>query len=284
MPAPWLMDSPQQWDSYLPQTDDYESAEDYIAALQAGSEDTSAKIGEYWDPIAGVMRGGKATERGQALRKLEWAFNEAVRRGGKGSTMIALHNAIGMLDPETLQMAYQAHDEYGNSRLDPALLAMIERLGGVGPMEQPGGVAPDMPDLGLPPDDRPFDPRPIQGGAVDSGFDPRAVQGGAVDPRLGMDPRVGGQVIPDQPVYLDPVLDAPVNAAPPVEQPGYDPYNPPGSDPNAPPYMEPPYVNPGPQGAGSGVVIGGVEIPMTTIERIRRKYGRDMRPSGLGPY
>lgn len=279
MPAPWLTEAPQHWDSYLPQADDYDDTQAYIDALAAGSDVGNQSLGGYVNPGTGEQIGGRQTEQEHAVRKFNWHFNNAVRSGD----MSQLRGLISH-NPDMAMAAYHAFDEYGNPLIDPAALAMIERMMGLGPNTPPASVAPDLPDAGLPPDDRPLEPRPVQGGAVDSGIDPRAIQGGVVDPRLGMDPRVGGQVIPDQPVYLDPVLDAPVNAAPPVEQPGYDPYNPPGSDPNAPPYMEPPYVNPGPQGAGSGVVIGGVEIPMTTIERIRRKYGRDMRPSGLGPY
>ncbi len=126
----WLGQTPQHWSSYLPQESDYETTEDYLAALEQGSNDyyeNSKPIGEYWDPIAQVTRGGAQTEAEQGLRQLQNKFKNL---GDSPLNNMGLQSWIG-LHPELARAAYNAYDGLGQSPLDPALLALIERTLGI---------------------------------------------------------------------------------------------------------------------------------------------------------
>ena len=41
----WQYETPQNWESYLPNPDDYATTAEWEAALLAGSQDTSAVLG-----------------------------------------------------------------------------------------------------------------------------------------------------------------------------------------------------------------------------------------------
>lgn len=171
MPIDWNA-QPQWWAQVLPNKDDYASAADYLEALRQGSEDTSAPIGQYYDPIADQMRGGAHTEREQAVRYFnqDWRFNQP-------NAGLAMQSWIG-LHPEAATQAYQAYDAMGNPRVDPALLAMIEQILGedalvpAPPAGEPAPGEPAKPDL-------PMQPTPIGGGGGKPDFpmQPHPVQG-----------------------------------------------------------------------------------------------------------
>lgn len=171
MPIDWNA-QPQWWAQVLPNKDDYASAEDYLKALQQGSEDTSAPIGQYYDPIADRTRGGAHTEREQAVRYFnqDWRFNQP-------NAGLAMQSWIG-LHPEAATQAYQAYDAMGNPQVDPALLAMIEQILGedalvpAPPAGEPTPGEPAKPDL-------PMQPTPIGGGGgkPDLPMQPHPVQG-----------------------------------------------------------------------------------------------------------
>lgn len=121
-----LMAEPTYFQNYLPKPEDYDRLEDYLAALKAGSEDTSAKIGEYYDPIAGVWRGGKTTEREQSVSKLNRFLNGFDDPGpGVGLRM----QSWMRLNPEAAEQGYLAYDENGRSLVDPIIQATMEKYG-----------------------------------------------------------------------------------------------------------------------------------------------------------
>jgi hypothetical protein len=130
----WQYEEPQYWDTYVPQPEDYATTEEWQAALLAGSQDTSPKIGEYWDPIGQVWRGGKTTEQEQALVK--FGNRDPSYNAGMGGAALRLNSSIGV-NPDEARAAYMAYDEFGNPRIDPAVLAMIEQQMGIGPYEPP---------------------------------------------------------------------------------------------------------------------------------------------------
>ncbi len=132
----WLFGEPDNWDSYLPRPADYETAGDYRDAMQASAEDTTAPVGQYWDPIGQVNRGGQRTEQEIGVSRFQ---NFGM---GKDQASIRLANLIAN-SPDMARAAYYAHDEYGNSLIDPAILNMIERTLGIGANKPPpveGGV------------------------------------------------------------------------------------------------------------------------------------------------
>lgn len=137
----WLNDKPQHWSSYLPQEDDFETAQEYLDALQKGSTayyEDSTPIGEYWDPIGQVTRGGAQTEVEQGLRKLQYKFKNL---GGDALNSMGLQSWI-QNNPELARAAYGAYTPLGEAVLDPGMLAMIERLLGIEGAPPPATEAP----------------------------------------------------------------------------------------------------------------------------------------------
>jgi hypothetical protein len=130
----WQYEEPQYWDTYVPQPEDYATTAEWQAALLAGSQDTSPKIGEYWDPIGQVWRGGKTTEQEQALVK--FGKRDKSYDAGMGGAALRLNSSIGV-NPDEARAAYMAYDEFGNPRIDPAVQALIEQQMGIGPYEPP---------------------------------------------------------------------------------------------------------------------------------------------------
>jgi hypothetical protein len=123
----WLNEKPQYWSTYLPNKDDYETGEDFLKAISDGSKayyEDSAPIGQYWDPIGQVTRGGAQTEVEQGLRKLQHKFNKI---GTDPLNNMGLQNWI-TLHPDLAMAAYGAYTPTGEPVLDPAMLALIERL------------------------------------------------------------------------------------------------------------------------------------------------------------
>jgi hypothetical protein len=153
----WQYETPKNWESYVPQPEDYATTAEWEAALRAGSEDTSDVIGRYWDPIGQVWRGGKTTVQEQALVKFgdrDDSFN-----AGLGGANLRLNSSIGV-NPDEARAAYAAYDEFGNPRIDPAVLALIERRMGIGPYEPPVAPEPINPAPGAPTPAQPGDDTP----------------------------------------------------------------------------------------------------------------------------
>jgi hypothetical protein len=150
----WQYEEPQYWDTYVPQPEEYATTAEYEAALLAGSQDTSPKIGEYWDPIGQVWRGGKTTEQEQALVK--FGNRDPSYNAGMGGAALRLNSSIGV-NPDEARAAYMAYDEFGNPRIDPSVQALIEQQMGIGPYEPPpptnmgGGADPRTGGRPLPP-------------------------------------------------------------------------------------------------------------------------------------
>ena len=140
----WLNEKPQYWSTYLPNKDDYATGEEYLNAISDGSKayyEDSTPIGEYWDPIGQVTRGGAQTEVEQGLRKLQHKFNKI---GTDPLNNMGLQNWI-TLHPELAMAAYGAYTPTGEPVLDPAMLALIERLLGVEAKPAPVPTEPKEP-------------------------------------------------------------------------------------------------------------------------------------------
>lgn len=147
----WQYEEPKYWDTYVPQPEDYATTAEWEDALRAGSEDNSEVIGRYWDPIGQVWRGGKTTTQEQALVK--FGNRGDSYNAGLGGASLRLDSSIGV-NPDEARAAYMAYDEFGNSRIDPAVLALIEQRLGIGaneppPVESPASQLPTSEERGF---------------------------------------------------------------------------------------------------------------------------------------
>jgi hypothetical protein len=211
--------NPQYWDTYLPQPGDYETAQEYTDALAAGAEDTSPAHGAYYDPIAGVWRGGRRTEREIALSQYDSGRymdpNNSFNKGPYAA--MRLQNRISN-NPDAARLAYGAYDEFGNPLIDPAILAVIEQQLGLGP----GRVVSENPPSGEIPTD-PTTPRPITQppdlGFGDTPGSGAPGSGGGVGGRGDTQPS-GGPADPFTPRPIDQPPDLGFNDSPTGGAPG----------------------------------------------------------------
>lgn len=140
MSAPF---DPTIWNSYLPQSDDYDDAQAFIDALKAGSLDTSARLGT-----------SDATERSVAINKFGGANPGSRPRdksfyAGLGGKALVMDSAA-RVDPEGAALAYHAYDEYGNPYLPDDVLGMLQQNLGIGAYEPPvDPAAPSGPPLNM---------------------------------------------------------------------------------------------------------------------------------------
>jgi hypothetical protein len=283
--------TPQYWDTYLPNPDDYETAEEYTAALAAGAEDTSPAHGAYYDPIAGVWRGGRRTEREIALAQYDSGRymdpNNSFNKGPYAA--MRLQNRISN-DPDAARLAYGAYDEFGNSLVDPAILAVIEQQLGIGAYESP---APPM----TPAPPTPFPP----GGPVDEPVGGGPTTPGAAPPPWGGEDPTSGNNPP-------PIGDMPIGGGPGEgNTAGNPPWTPPGFDGTLEPGPPPIGELPGDGGMGGGstgpaqlsnaatinplypdfMLQGATQQPPMTAARrlgLRGKRNFPMPADGLGGY
>jgi hypothetical protein len=207
----WMTRTPEYWDSYLPQAGDYDDAQGYVDALAAGAEDTSPVIGGYYNEGTDEWIGGRHTERDIALNQLKSAMdpNSPYNKGAGGASMRI--KSWMSLHPEQARDAYFARDEYGNPRLDPAILAMMEQVLGITGYEAPvtpgaptgpsgpGGPANEIPGR-LPPRDEwhtqgiPQQPeQPDRTGWYSEGIPQQPAQsGGGMPDRGALPDQIGG--------------------------------------------------------------------------------------------
>jgi hypothetical protein len=138
-PPGWQYQTPQYWDSYLPQQDDYDDAQTYIDALKASSEEEGPNSGRYWDPIGQVWRGGRRDDAEIAASEYnsaKYLDPNSSFNAGMASPEMRLAGKIAH-NPDLARAGYNAHDEFGNPILDPAILAIIESQLGIGAYEPP---------------------------------------------------------------------------------------------------------------------------------------------------
>jgi hypothetical protein len=138
-PPGWQYQTPQYWDSYLPQQDDYDDAQGYIDALKASSEEEGPNSGRYWDPIGQVWRGGRRSDAEIAASEYnsaKYLDPNSSFNAGSYSPEMRLAGKIAH-NPELAKAGYFAHDEFGNPILDPAILAFMEGQLGLGAYEPP---------------------------------------------------------------------------------------------------------------------------------------------------
>jgi hypothetical protein len=140
-PPGWQYQTPQYWDSYLPQQDDYDDAQTYIDALKASSEEEGPNSGRYWDPIGQVWRGGRRDDAEIAASEYnsaKYLDPNSSFNAGMASPEMRLAGKIAH-NPDLARAGYFAHDEFGNPILDPAILAFMEGELGIGAYERPPG-------------------------------------------------------------------------------------------------------------------------------------------------
>lgn len=140
----WANDTPQYWSTYLPQESDYETTDDYLKAMADASRayyEDSNPIGQYWDPIGQVTRGGAQTEVEQGLRKLQHKFANI---GKDPLNSMGLESWIRN-NADLARAGYGAFDELGNPVLDRSVLALIERVLGIEGAPTPPAAAPETP-------------------------------------------------------------------------------------------------------------------------------------------
>lgn len=120
--------SPQEY------ADQGRTAAEYDTYLAEQSRDTSAPVGQYYDPISGVTRGGAVTERQSAVNK--WGGDTMVGKDVQLQAMLADPTQRAVLD-----MLYRGIDANGNPLLDPRVMGLMEALGYVPEMPSTGGAA-----------------------------------------------------------------------------------------------------------------------------------------------
>lgn len=236
----WQYQSPTYWETYLPQEDDYVDAGGYIDALAASAAEEGPNSGKYWDPIGQVWRGGRRTDAEIAASEYnsaKYLDPNSSFNAGMASPEMRLAGKIAH-NPELARAGYDAHDEFGNPILDPAILAMIEQQLGIGPYEPP------------PP------PRGGPAGVADPPPAPDVDYGEGVPPGYG---GYGGSYYTRDyplPAEVEPIARAPIDAPPPLTG---MPSGPPGN-PGAP------FRPPGLEGMPSGVPGQGGTRPVSTID------------------
>lgn len=142
MALPAAMNTPQYADTYMPQPEDYETAEEYLAALKENAYDPASDPidGRYWDPIGEVWRGGGhankpgLTGHGQAsLDALKLARAASANTPMTGGNL-ALSSRLGLMSQDAKENAYGAYTFDEDTGAAEALLsdpvrALMEKYG-----------------------------------------------------------------------------------------------------------------------------------------------------------
>lgn len=125
--ADQLMRPPQYWQDQLPNPDDYDTIEEWQAAVESGSYLNSPPLGGYYNPGTDEWIGGRQTEAEYAARKANQMLNPTFN-AGLGGMGLRLDSAM-QVNPDQWDAAYGAWDEQGNPLVNEVVLSLMEQYG-----------------------------------------------------------------------------------------------------------------------------------------------------------